>query len=79
MALATQNREMLILVEGTVEDFTREAVYKLPLGRRGNRQAQEGVTYTSGPRWQQRKTLNSPTFMNTLNLQQQRAVRLKEN
>lgn len=39
MALATQNREALILVEVTGEDFTGEAVFELALGRRGSRQA----------------------------------------
>lgn len=38
MALATQNREILILVEGT-EDFTEEAVFELALERRGSWQA----------------------------------------
>lgn len=40
MAQATQNRETLILVEVTGEDFTEEAVFELILGgRRRSRQA----------------------------------------
>lgn len=34
MALATQNREVLILVEGNRENFTQEAVFELDLERR---------------------------------------------